>query len=369
MLFALRFFRLDPLMVFPPLVLISLSILLLYSVTHSQETGTLIAGAPSRQLVYALMGFIGMLVVSKTEYRLLFNFIPLLFIGTALLLVLVLIIGGPGDGIKRWIDLGLIQLQPSEFMKLVQVIALAAFFSRFREQSQSMWTLVGSLLITAVPMGLVYLQPDLGTTLVFGCIWLGMSIMAGVRPLYLGMMGLGAVLAAPIVYLFLLKPYMQLRLLQHLDPYADPLGAGYNVLQSVISIGSGGFFGKGLFNGTQSQLHYLRVQQTDFIFSVLGEELGFLGGILVFSLFLILLMRALSVASQARDEFGRFLVVGVVMLLLTQVFFNVGVTLQLLPVTGIPLPFLSFGGSSLLTMMLGVGVLQSVYLHRKRAEW
>lgn len=366
---VLRLFRIDPLLAVAPLVLVTLGILLLYSVTHSQETGTLVAGAPGRQALYALAGFTCMLVIARIDYRLLMNISLVLYLGVMALLGLVLVIGGPGSGIKRWIDLGILQLQPSELMKLVVVIILAHFFARFKEQAQSIKIIAGSLLLTAVPMAIVYLQPDLGTTLVFGCIWLGMAIMGGVRPLYLGVLGLGGILMAPIGYLFLLQPYMQHRLLQHLDPYSDPLGSGYNVLQSEISVGSGGFLGKGLFNGTQSQLHFLRVQQTDFIFSVLGEELGFVGGMLVFGLFLILLLRALSVAAQARDDFGRFLAVGVVMMMLTQVFFNVGVSIRLLPVTGIPLPFVSFGGSSLLTMMLALGVLQSVHLHHKRAEW
>ena len=362
--------RLDLWMLVSPACLVVIGVALLYSASYPQATGTtLLTSAPVRQGAYALLGFALLFLVARLDYRLLANVAFPLYGMTLLLLVFVVLVGEPGGGVRRWIDLKFFLLQPSEFAKPLVAIALAKFFSQFKEEIRGLRTVAGSLAIVVVPMVLVYLQPDLGTALVFTSIWLGMAIMGGIRPLYLGILAVLGVLAAPFGYLFLLHPYMQQRLLLFIDPSADPLGAGYNVLQSEISVGSGGLFGKGLLNGTQSQLHFLRVQQTDFIFSVLGEELGFIGALLVFGLFMLLLLRGLAVASEARDDFGRLLAAGIVMMLLTQVFFNVGVAIRLLPVTGIPLPFISFGGSSLLTMLFSLGLLQSIHVHRKRLEW
>lgn len=362
--------RVDVWMLVSPVCLVVIGLVLLYSASYPPAAGAeLLASAPVRQGAYALLGFVLLFLVARLDYRLLANVALPLYGMILLLLVVVLFIGEPGEGVRRWIDLKFFLLQPSEFAKPFVAIALAKFFSQFKEEIRGLRTLAGSLAIVGIPMALVYLQPDLGTALVFTSIWLGMAIMGGIRPLHLSFLAVLGVLAAPVGYLFLLKPYMQQRLLLFMDPYGDPLGAGYNVLQSEISVGSGGLFGKGLLNGTQSQLHFLRVQQTDFIFSVLGEELGFVGALVVFGLFLLLLLRGLAVASEARDDFGRLLAAGIVMMLLTQVFFNVGVAIRLLPVTGIPLPFISFGGSSLFTTLLSLGLLQSIYVHRKRLEW
>lgn len=362
--------RFDLWLMLAPFGLVVVGILLIYSASFPQE----LAGDPwqspaARHGFYALIGFSLLAILSRIDYRFSGHFAVYLYVAAMLLLVAVLFIGESVNGVRRWVDLRLFLLQPSEIAKLVVVVVLARFFSQFRQDLHKPHYVALSLAIVALPMGLVYLQPDLGTAVVFAGIWWGMAIIAGMRLIYLVGLFASAAAAIPILFNYVLHGYMQQRLYTFLDPALDPLGAGYNILQSEISVGSGGLLGKGLLNGTQSQLHFLRVQQTDFIFSVLGEELGFLGAALVFALFVLLLLRALRTAVHARDDYGRLLAAGIVMMVLTQVFINVGVNVRLLPVTGIPLPFLSFGGSSLITMLLAVGLLQSIYVHRQRADW
>jgi len=353
-----------------PVLLAAVGVLLVFSASFPQGTAAGITASPAfRHGLNALAGVFIMLVMARLDYRLLRTFTPHIYLGVILLLVVVDVAGASVGGVKRWIEVGPIQVQPSEMAKFSTLLALARLFSDFKEHNARLPMLVASLLVVLPPTALVFLQPDLGTAVVFGAIWFGMAVMAGVRPLYLIGLVLAGAAMLPLAFLLVLKGYQQERFHTFLDPSSDPLGAGYNVLQSEISVGSGGFWGKGLLNGTQSQLHFLRVQQTDFIFSVLGEELGFIGAMAIFGLFILLLWRGLEAALQAQDNFGRLVASGIVMLVLTQVFINIGVNVRLLPVTGIPLPFLSFGGSSLLTMFFAIGVLQSIYRHRRKADW
>jgi rod shape determining protein RodA len=257
-------------------------------------------------------------------------------------------------------------VQPSELAKMMTVVVLARFFAWREARVKSVWTTLGSLVIAGLPAVLVFLQPNLGTAIIFGGIWLGMALVAGTPFWHFAMLGGAALAALPLAGKYLLRDYMHHRLVLFLDPGQDPLGAGYNILQSEISVGSGGFWGKGFLNGTQTQLHYLRIQKTDFIFSVIGEELGFIGAVVLFSLFILLLFRGLRAAALAPDTFGRLIVAGVVTVILLQVFINVGVNVRLLPVTGIPLPFISSGGSSLISTLLALGLVQSVVMRRKR---
>ncbi|MBI2885576.1 MAG: rod shape-determining protein RodA [Chloroflexi bacterium] len=353
-----------------PLALVLIGLVLLYSASYPQELGgPVMESPPGRQALYALVGFALLLLVARLDYRLLGNAAPGLYALVIVLLGLVLVLGAAAYGSRRWLDLGLFPLQPSELAKPVVALALAKYFAESKGEVGRLRTFVGSLAIVGLPMSLVYFQPDLGTAIVFAVMWLGIAIMGGARLWHLALTAGALVVTAPPAYFFVLKGYMQERIHLFLDPTGDPLGAGYNILQSEISVGSGGLLGKGLLNGTQSQLHFLRVQQTDFIFSVLGEELGFLGALLVFALFALLLLRGVRIATEARDDLGRLLATGVVIALLAQVFINVGVNIRLLPVTGIPLPLISFGGNSLLSVLLSLGVLQSVYAHRQRVDW
>jgi rod shape determining protein RodA len=229
---------------------------------------------------------------------------------------------------------------------------------------------IGSLLLIAPPAVLILLQPHLGTTILLGVIWLGMVIAAGIRLWHLLLLGLAGAASSPILWLFVLSDYHKDRLSHFLDPGGgDPLGALFNVRQALISIGSGGFSGRGYLSGTQTQLHYLRVRHTDFIFSVLAEELGFIGACVLLGIFLFLAWRALRVAALSRDAFGRYIAVGVLTYILFQTFINIGMNVRLLPVVGMPLPFVSYGGSSLITALICIGLLQSIVMRHKRLEF
>lgn len=362
--------RLDFPLLLSTLGLIAVGVLLLFSASNTQElSGPPLESPPGRHGLFALIGFFLMLVVARLDYRLLGSFIRPLYALVIILLMIVPVLGESVNEVRRWINLGLFPLQPSELAKPIVAIALAMYFSDRQTQLGQLKVPLISLGLVLIPAALVFLQPDLGTALIFAGIWMGIAIMAGVRLTHLALFaGIGLV-AAPLLLRFVLRSYMRERFVVFLNPGQDPLGAGYNILQSEISVGSGGLFGKGLFNGTQSQLNFLRIQKTDFIFSVLGEELGFIGAMLVFALFALLLFRGLRIAALARDDLGRLLATGIVMMFLGQIFINIGVNIRLLPVTGIPLPFLSFGGSSLLTSLLALGILQSIYVHRRQADW
>lgn len=323
----------------------------------------------ARQAFFALGGLAAFALAVIADYRILRNLALPLYLAILLVLMGVVALGAISYGARRWLDLGIGFFQPSELAKLVLIIALARFFSQHQKDIKRLGILLVSLAILLPPMVIVYLQPNLGTVVIFAAIWAGMTFMAGARPLHLLAMGLTAAAAAPLAYLFLLQEYMRERIRVFLNPALDPLGAGYNVLQAEISIGSGGLLGKGFAQGTQSQLHYLRIQFTDFVFSVIGEELGFVGGLVLFSLFLLLLWRGLRAASLSQDVFGRLLATGIVSMLLFQVFLNIGINLRLLPVTGVPLPLISYGGSSLLTVLLSLGILESIVMRHKRLEF
>ncbi|MEK7216792.1 MAG: rod shape-determining protein RodA [Chloroflexota bacterium] len=362
--------RLDYWVILSPLCLVAIGILLQYSAAHPLDISEpLLSSQPVRHGIYALAGVVAGLAVARVDYRSLGTLAPALYVGSLVLLVLVLLVGHSANEVRRWIHVGLFPVQPSEIAKVVTVLALARFWAAVPSGSIRIQHTLLSIAMVAAPLGLVYIQPDLGSAFIFLGIWTGMAFAAGVPVRHFLLLGGGALASIPAVIQFVLHGYMQDRLRLFMNPGADPLGAGYNVLQSEISVGSGGFWGKGLFNGTQNQLDFHRVQQTDFVFSVLGEELGFIGAMLVFSLFVVLLFRGLRIALLARDGFGRLIATGFVMILLVQVFINVGVNIRLLPVTGIPLPFLSFGGTSLLTALFSLGILQSVYMRRERSNW
>jgi rod shape determining protein RodA len=280
-------------------------------------------------------------------------------------LAIVFVIGQVSGGAQRWLAAGAIQ--PSELSKIMVIIVLAKFLEDREEGGDRFSTIVTSLGLVGVPMALIYLQPDLGTALTLGAIWLAMIWMAGIRFRYLFLLFGGGLAALPLVWMNL-EEYMQKRLLLFISPNSDP-DAYFNVHQALVSIGSGGWTGKGLTHGTQSQLHFLRVRHTDFIFAVTAEELGFLGAAAMLGLIFFLLWRMLYIAGRARDTFGRLLAAGVAGLIFFQSAINIGMNLGLMPVTGIPLPFVSYGGSSFLTLMAGVGLVESVAMRHKKLEF
>ncbi len=353
--------------------LIGFGAVLIYSASlpKYEEPGIHGLGHPvARQLLFAFVGALAMAVVSQIDYRLYQRFIIPLYAAGLLFLAAVPVIGVDTLGSRRWISVAGIEVQPSEAMKLVVVLALAAYFAARREQlAQSPRVLLTSLAIVLPPAMLVLLQPDLGSAIVFLAIWLGMATVAGANARHIGIFLAAALLALPFFFLIGVTEYQKERIALFFDPGSDPLGGGFNIIQAEIGIGSGRLYGKGLTDGLQTQNDLVSTQTTDYIFSVAGEELGFIGAVALFALFILFLFRALRAAGVARDNFGELIVLGIVVMVLAQVFINVGVNLRMLPVTGLPLPFISQGGSSLVSLLIGVGVIQSIRVRHRPLDF
>lgn len=314
-----------------------------------------------------LLGIFAMWLVSFFEYEYYGDLSKYIYIICVIMLVLVLFLGtGREDtGSRSWIRFGPIGIQPSEFVKIGFIITFAKHLSEIDDDINNPLNVLKLLIHAGILIGLIMLQPDFGTTVVFVCIFLGMIFSAGISYKYI-LSAIGALLiASPIAWFFLLKEYQKNRILVFLNPESDPLNAGYHVIQSKISIGSGQIFGKGLYHGTQTQLGYLPARHTDFIFAVIGEELGLIGCILVIALLVALTMRVFHISKIARNNFASYICVGVASMFIAHILENVGMCIGLMPVTGIPLPFFSYGGSSLITNMVAVGLVMNVYMRRK----
>jgi rod shape determining protein RodA len=350
------------------IALTGLGLLLIYSGTlntHGSSTAAL-TGPVGRQLVFAVIGVAACLLVSRMDYRYLAQGSAGMYIGLILALVFVLTVGVQIYGSRRWIELGGIQVQPSEIGKIIVILALAKYLSDNQERIRDIQVFLTSLLIAGLPALLVFAEPDLGSATIFLLVWLGMVIMAGADLRHvLGLFGL-FIASLPFAIAVIITDYQRERIALFIDPTKDALGSGFNILQAEISVGSGGLLGKGYTQGSQTQLDYLRTQTTDYVFSVLGEELGFIGAMVLFALFILLLLRGLRAARMSQDNFGRMIAVGIVIFILFQTFINIGVNIRLFPVTGIPLPFVSQGGSSLVTVFIAIGILESVIIRHKQ---
>lgn len=361
-----RFFRnIDFWMIFATLALVGIGILVIGSATHINTPSDDRYWYVQRQGFFALMNFLLILVMLKFDYRVLGPLGNMLYGINLLLLVAVMFVGQSALGAQRWIQLGPITLQPSEFAKLIMIISLAHLLDARKERMQSVWDLLPVAAFVVAPFLLVLKQPDLGTSLVFVAILLGMVFVAGIDGKLL-LKILGAGVACLPAFWFFLKDYQKSRLTVFLDPNVDPLGAGYHIIQSKIAIGSGQLFGKGLFNGTQSQLNFLPENHTDFIFAVVGEELGFVGSVIILLLYMLLLYRGIQTAKNARDKFGTLLAAGITSMLAFHLLVNVGMTMGIMPVTGIPLPFMSYGVSALTTNLVSIGILLNIQSRRQK---
>ncbi|MPZ22477.1 MAG: rod shape-determining protein RodA [Dehalococcoidia bacterium] len=350
------------------LVAVGLAILYSASTSETNSPTATLTDAIGRQILFLVLGVGASLGLARLDYRVLGNYWLVLYSMAVFGLIAVLIIGVEIAGATRWISLpGGFLLQPSEFAKVLGTVALAKYLSQREARLHEPQVFLGSLAIIAPLMALVFVEPDLGTTIVFAVIWLAMLIMAGASSRHLLIMG-GVILALiPFALIIAVSDYQEERLATFLDPNKDRFGAGYNVIQAEISVGSGGLMGQGFLNGSQSQLGFLQVRSSDFIFSVFGEEFGFVGSLFLLTLFGAFILRALRVAQEARDPFGRLLATGFAIMILGQVFINIGVNIRLLPVTGIPLPFISQGGSSLISIFMGIGVLQSIIMRQRQS--
>jgi rod shape determining protein RodA len=316
------------------------------------------------QVIYIALGIAVLLYFSFTDYRSLGRLYGLTYVVIMLLLILVRVAGHQALGAQRWIYLGFFELQASEISKLLIIIVLARFFYERQPKIKSPSTLGLGVVLMAPPTLLILAQPDLGTAIVFLALFYGMAYMAGVPARYLLGSALVAAAVLPLV-IGRLHPYQQKRLVTFFNPGSDPQGAGYNILQAKIAVGSGGLFGKGFLTGTQGQLGFVPSRVTDFIFAIFSEEWGFIGALVLLALFTGLLLRLLRAAHLARDGFGTLLAFGVATMIFFQVVVNVGMNLGVMPVVGIPLPFISYGGSSMLTNMAAIGIVQSVLIHHK----
>ncbi len=316
------------------------------------------------QAVRMMIGIVLMVLIAGMPPGLLFRSSYVFYgIGIALLVV-VEVAGVMGLGAQRWVGVGSLNLQPSELMKIGIILALARYFQNVQlDRANHLMLLAPPACLTLVPVALILYQPNLGTATIVSVIAFSMCFMAGIRGWFFAAAISSVAAAVPVIYHFL-HDYQKQRVNTFLDPDSDPLGAGYNIIQSKIAIGSGGFFGKGLLNGSQGQLDFLPEKQTDFIFTMLAEETGFLGSVILLGLYATLLYFAMMLARHARNAYGRLIAAGVAALLFIHIFINMAMVMGIIPVVGVPLPFLSYGGSFILACFLAIGLLQHVYIHR-----
>jgi rod shape determining protein RodA len=350
----------DWLLLAAALLLSVISITEIYSAKLAQGAATY----SLRQLAWVAVGIVFLFIVAAIDYHHISEHIPWLYVLGIGALMYTLLLGHRVSGSKSWVGFGSVAFQPSEFIKVIVVVALARYLSELR--SNKYMTLVQifkAAVIVVVPMGLILLQPDLGTALTYLPVIAVGLFVRGIRPIALVSLVLGFVLVLPVSWVAL-RPYQKERILTFLDPERDPLGKGYQVTQSKIAIGSGGLLGKGVFHGSQNILGFLPTRHTDFIFSVVGEELGFVGVIATLGLLSLIIFRSIYNAQTARDNLGLFIVMGVVGVFFFHVIVNVGMVIGFMPTTGIPLPFLSYGGSSVLTAYVALGLVMSVRRRR-----
>ncbi len=318
----------------------------------------------SRQMVRFSVGLAVMLAIALIDVRFLFRWAYLVYFGTVGLLIAVELIGTTGMGAQRWIDLKFIQLQPSEMVKVTIVLALARYFHGLSsEEITRPFYLLVPIVLTLAPAALVLKQPDLGTAAMLLMIGAAVFFCAGVRLWKFAVVGVLALSSIPIGWQFL-HEYQRRRVMTLFDPESDPLGAGYHILQSKIALGSGGLFGRGFLQGSQSHLNFLPEKQTDFVFTMLAEEFGMVGGMTLLGLYAVLLIYGLAIAVRSRNQFGRLLAVGIACNVFLYVFINIAMVMGLIPVVGVPLPLISYGGTAMLTVMAALGLMMSVYIHR-----
>lgn len=379
--------KLDHTLVLTAAVIVLYGLIIIYSATKPAEVLGSAGSSPADSLVYVkkqllnvLLGLAAMAFMLSIDYEELAKRLKLLYALNLVLLLAVILIGRTELGATRWISIGPFNFQPSEFSKLFMIICYAAFLVQRGGKLQHLRDLMPSFAFFGLPMLLVLKQPDLGTSMVFAAIMFGMLFAAGARPLLLAGLILGGLalvslwiwahfwLAANMSFnLWVpLKEYQLKRLIIFLNPWQDWHGDGYHIIQSQIAIGQGGFWGRGLFQGSQTHGEFLPIQETDFIFSVVGEELGFIGALVLLGLFFLLIYRFIHIAINAKDNFGYLICAGTASMVAFHVIVNIGMTSGIMPVTGIPLPMFSYGGSSMITNLAAIGLVLNVNMRRKK---
>jgi rod shape determining protein RodA len=353
--------NMDKLLLFAALALGVFGVLMIFSATRADNPSTYYL---KRQLMFFVIALVAMLLAASFDYRKLMPYSKIIYAVTLILLVLVLVL--PARlGSHRWIPLAFFDLQPSELAKIAVILLLGTFLADRHMEIGSNKEFLQALAIGLGAIFFVFLEPDLGSTLSIFVITMGMLLVGGARLKQMAALAAGsAVVVAAAVGLNLLKAYQVARLLVFVKPDMDPLHTGYNLVQSKIAIGSGQLVGKGLFHGTQTNLKFIPEHHPDFIFSVVGEELGFIGGAILLALFALLLWRAMKIAISARDPFGTIIAVGIVVMFFFQISVNIGMTMGIMPITGIPLSFMSYGGASLIVNFLCIGLLLNIGMRR-----
>ena len=358
--FFAKWQRIDWLLFFAVSILLVLGISILYSLSLNTDTNNFLVFR--KQIFFALSGFILFFFFASVNYNVWLTYAKLIFILFSLILVAVLIFGSEVKGTTGWINFGFFNVQPVEFAKIALIITLARYFSQYAGEFFMFRHIVKSGLLTLLFVGLVMLQPDLGSALVLLGTWIIVLLFTGIKKAHFWWLT-GAFLATVVIaWFFILIPYQQDRILTFIDPGRDPQGTGYNVIQSIVAGGSGQVFGRGLALGSQSSLRVLPEPGTDFIFAVIAEDLGLVGVTLVLALFVFIFYRLFLVMRKSQDDFGAYLILGIAAMLLVQTFINIGMNMGISPVTGIPLPLVSAGGSSMWAIMIVLGISQNVYI-------
>ena len=356
--FFAKWQKIDWLLFFAIIILLVLGTSILYSLSLNTDTSNFLI--LRKQIFFALSGLGFFFLLASINYNVWLTYAKLIFIIFAVILVSVLIFGQTIKGTTGWINLGIFNIQPVEFAKIALIIALARYFSQYAGEFFMFRHILRSGLLTLLFVGLVILQPDLGSALVLLGTWLIILLFTGISKKHFWWLT-GAFLVTVIIsWFFILQPYQQDRILTFIDPGRDPQGAGYNVIQSMVAVGSGQIFGRGLALGPQSSLNFLPEPGTDFIFAVIAEDLGLVGVILVLGLFTFIFYRLFLTMRKSQDDFGTYLILGIIAMLLVQTFINMGMNMGISPVTGIPLPLVSAGGSSMWAIMIALGISQSV---------
>ncbi len=359
--------HLDPPLLLAALGLTAIGLAMIYSATfHGLEArGADPMHFVNRQMMALVLGLVAMVAVMAFDYRVYRAWAPVLYAASLVMLVVTALTGTTVNASRAWIVIGGFQFQPAEFAKPALILMLAMLFQERREDALGLRALIEALVIAALPMGLILLQPDLGTAIVFVAITFGVLLLARVHVRYMVALALIGVLSmVGALQLNVLQEYQVARLTSFLNAESDLQGAGYNVNQAQIAVGSGKFTGQGFTKGSQTALSYVPENHTDFIFTVLAEEFGFVGGAILLALFALLLWRAIRIAAISRDTFGTLIAAGIVAVFSFQLFINVGMAIGIMPVTGLPLPFVSYGGTSLIGSFLMIGLLQNVHMRR-----
>jgi rod shape determining protein RodA len=362
--------RFDLQLVVFAMLLLAFGLAMAYSNTAASQVGIFDAGSVFlRALMWTAIAVAVSLVATVFDYHWLKTFAWPLYAIQLGLLVVTLAIGGGVGGTSRWVSVFGLQFQFSELAKVLMIVVLANYLGSRMGRLGSLWSILGAGILAGPPFMLVMLQPDLGTALVFAAILAATLFMSGASLRWLGVLTAAGIAMLPFVWSYVLADYQKARLTSFLDPLADIQGSGYQLYQAQIAVGSGGWFGKGLTNGAQNSMGLLPVQDTDFVFAILAEEVGFVGAGVVLLLFVALLWRILAAGWRSKDPFGRIFACGVAAMLFFQLFVNVGMVIGIMPITGIPLPFISHGGASLISIALALGILQSINIRQGRAAW